>query len=143
MYIQFLNAPGFTIDNDNMLHRSGSWMLTADDEPNGDIALQAQAWAGSIGDAWRQPSDTGDSYEADPEFSVTQIKCQALDSKSCIVTFEASAVQNSGLLEAVSGSCIFERCNDLSEHKTIQYILSNSNIDTLPQVGDVIEGRVG
>ena len=139
MYIQFLNAPGFTIDNDNMLHRSGSWMLTADDDPNGDIALQAQAWAGSIGDAWRQPSDTGDSYEADPEFSVTQIKCQALDSKSCIVTFEASAVQKSGLLEAVSGSCIFERCCDLSEHKTIQYILSNSNIDTLPQVGDVID----
>jgi len=89
MQIQFLNAPEFSVTDDGRLHRRGNWLLTGDKDNTGDISLAAREWAGNIGDAWRKPNADGSAFENDDSMSITAINCKALDSNSCIVTFEA------------------------------------------------------
>ena len=94
MQIQFLAAPEFSIDKYGVLRRSGSWLLSAD-EQTVDISAAAEVWAGQTGSSWRQPNSSGDGYTLDPAIVITEITAQALDSSAIKVTFQGIAASGS------------------------------------------------
>ena len=83
MQVQFLDAPDFAIDRNGVLTRRSVWLLSNDD-PATDISTAAAAWAGTISDPWKQPTSDGSSYTPDDSLQVTNIKCTALDSRTCL-----------------------------------------------------------
>ena len=138
MQIQFLNAPDFEIDSSGTLHRTGSWLLCAD-WFDSDISASAQAWAGTVGDAWRIPNTDGNDYTSDPQLTIIRIKCQSLDSRTCKVTFYgSSAAADDSPISAIEGSFRFERRKDLTEYKTARFLLPGNNPENMPQVGELI-----
>ena len=139
MQIQFLASPEFTIDQNNVLHRRGSWLLTAEN-PAEDFSLLSQEWAGNVGEPWRQPIDDGSAYTLDDAITITRISSQAPESNSCIITFEGTENFNgSGSITPLAENMTLERCKDLSEYKTAVYQLVNVSEDALPQPGDLID----
>lgn len=163
MQIQFLNAPEFVIDSQGTLQRSGCWLISADDSAE-DISELALEWAGNVGDAWKKPNADGSGFTPDDMMRIDSIRCQALDSRNCKITFTAVPVtppdwgensdsnQSSSGTESDSsasailpptllpGSYKFERRKDLSEYHTGKFIAHQSYFpDALPAVGDIIE----
>ena len=144
MQVQFLDAPDFAIDRNGVLTRRSVWLLSNDD-PATDISTAAAAWAGTISDPWKQPTSDGSSYTPDDSLQVTNIKCTALDSRTCRVEFTGCASTLSGSSgESTTPGAIqlseihFERRKDLSEYKTAIFYLPESELANLPAAGDLI-----
>ncbi len=97
MIVQFLDAPDYTIDIHGCTEQRSSWLLSRSPEESGDISDLALQWAGNVGDPARRPNAGGDNFELDDTLCVTNIKCTALDSRSCRVTFTAVSGSNSSL----------------------------------------------
>lgn len=137
MQIQFLNAPDFSIDKSGILRRTGTWLAIADDSDT-DISAAARSWAGEIGDPWRQPDAGGNNYTFDDTLQISNIRCRALDSRSCEITFEA--VTSSSLpVTIIENSYHFERRKDLSEYKTASFHMTQDAVENIPGIGDVID----
>ena len=89
MIVQFLDAPDFTVDRHGRIEQHSSWLLSFAAGESGDIANEALHWAGNVGDPGRKPNAEGNDFVSDDSFVVTNIKCTALDSRCCRITFTA------------------------------------------------------
>lgn len=135
MQVQFTNAPDFTVDRHNVLRRRGVWLLSCNAD-EGDIADLAAQWAGNINDPWKKPNADGSGFLPDENIRIAEIKCTALDSRTCQVEFTGIAAGTG--VDTSPQSSTFERRRDGSEYRTVQYTVLPENLSQLPASGDLI-----
>ncbi|QSH40788.1 hypothetical protein P0136_11440 [Lentisphaerota bacterium ZTH] len=141
MRIVHQNNIDFSIEVDGSIKRRSVWQIMPDENFNIEqnwpaFRQQAEAWAGSVGDAWRQPAADSRAFTEDPDFIISSIDFKSVNRYIYEVSY--SGVKKHSTAEMLGGvSVAVNNCAEIE--KSASWRIHADNLQNwLPAIGDVI-----